>query len=540
MGRRSRQGRTWVTAICVASTLLAACGTPAATGEADDPAGSTVASTSPAAPTSSADQPVTTPDPTTDPTIGSTTGSSTGSSTDVSGWAESDVGSAVGDDFVSLTEHDGEVWLARLTEERDAYEVRDLAGDSVHRIDAPPSSTPPLLFGTPFGLMLVTSDYERFLPTIRLSTDGGATWTESSISGGRPFDVSGVTVVDGSLVVPGAFRPVDEPGMGPFTPGVFRSADGVTWTEVPLDPAVFDMTDSYLGPVIDLGDRLVMSGTRDEGDYRMPALFESSDRGATWQISTDSGPAPSAVAVAGATLVGVNSFLSPSDPAVPVSTNAGRAWEPVDVSRFAPPFQYASTFVLSGGPSVLITFAVEPSTEYCYEHLEECQSGFVPALLLVAADGTAVSVDLGAPVAYSSSGRVTADGSLHVVTIVGERLVIRSWDAANGPVPTVPDVEPFTPSGPPLAEWDAQLEVGATYRFPLGTHCGIDVLGDFNGEHWWIVGSPESAYGQYQSDMSQRLLGEITLVDEDTIEYRIDGELIATYAPSAEEPPGCD
>ena len=64
--------------------------------------------------------------------------------------------------------------------------------------------------------------------------------------------MSGVTAVDGSLLVPGAFRPVDEPGTGPFTPGMFRSDDGVTWTEVPLDPAVFDMTDSYLGPVIDL------------------------------------------------------------------------------------------------------------------------------------------------------------------------------------------------------------------------------------------------------------------------------------------------
>ena len=535
MRRRSRQGRTWMKVIGVGSVLLAGCGAPTAPGVADDQTGSTVSTLSPTAPTSSFDEPVTT----TGSTIEAMTSTTTDPTIDVSGWTETDVGSAVGDDFVSLTEHDGEVWLARLTEERDAYEVRDLAGDSVHRVAASPSSTPPLLFDTPFGLMLVTSDYERFLPTIRLSTDGGATWTEGSISS-RPFDVSGVTAVAGSLLVPGAFRPVDEPGMGPFTPGMFRSDDGVTWTEVPLDPAVFDMTDSYLGPVIDLGDRLIMSGTRDEGDYRMPAMFESSDRGSTWQVSTDSGPAPSAVAMAGTTLVGVNSFLSPSDPAVPVSTNAGRAWEPVEVSRFAPPFQSASTFVLSGGPSALITFAVEPSTEYCYEHLDECQSGFVPTLLLVAADGTAVSVDLGAPFAYTSSGRVTADGSLHVVTTDGERLVIRSWDAANGPVPTVPDVEPFTPSGPPLAEWDARLEVGATYRFPLGTHCGIDVLGDFNGEHWWIVGSPEPAYDQYQSDMSQRLLGEITVVDADTIEYRVDGELIATYAPSAEEPPGCE
>ncbi len=458
----------------------------------------------------------------------------------MSKWSEVDLGPAFGDDFVSLTELGGEVWAARLTEQRDAFEVWQLAGGQVHRIEAPLGSNPPRLLGTPFGLILITSDYESFLSTTRLSTDGGATWTETLISN-RPFDVAGVTAVDGVLLASGALRPEIEPGVGPFTPGMFRSDDGVNWTEIFLDPTVFAMSDSYLGGIIDLGDRLVVSGTLDDDGYRLAAMFESLDRGATWRVASDSGPVPTAVVTAGLTLVGVSAFLSPLDAATPLSTNSADERRVVDLARFSPPFQYTTTSALSGGPSALISLVVEPTTEYCYEHVDECQQGSRPVLLLVSSDGSVVSIDLGiTSTSWPTSALVASDGSLHVVTFRDERLAIRTWDAANGAVPTMPDVAPLTPSGPPLVEWDATLDIGLTYRFPLGTHCGIDVLGDFNGQHWWIVGSPEAAYDQYRSDMTQRLLGEINVVNDRTIEYRVDGELIATYAPSAEEPPGCD
>lgn len=531
-GRSPRRVGWWMhVALAVA---LAACGTPSGNGTGED-AGNvsdapdpTVESTSPIPPVSSTVE-----------SVPSTDESPVGSG-DVSKWSEIDMGPAIGDDYVPLTEFGGEVWAARLTEQRDSFEVRHLDGGDVHRFEAPPGARPPQLFGTPFGLILLTSDYESFLTTVRVSTDGAATWTASQISS-RPFDAAGVTIVDGALLASGVFRPETDPGTGPFTPGMLRSDDGVSWTEVPLDPTVFDMSDSYLGPIIDLGDRLVVTGALESGEFRMPAMFESLDRGSTWRVASDAGPAPTAVVAAGRTLVGVSAYQSPLEPATPVSTNSAGEWRAVELSRFARPFQYATTFPLSGGPSALISLNVEPTTEYCYENIEECQPGLTPVMLLVSEDGSVVSVDLGmTPTSWPTSALVKSDGSLHVVTARGERLVLRTWDAASGPVPTMPDVEPFTPSGPPLVEWGSALEVGATYRFPLGTHCGIDVLGEFNGEHWWIVGSPEAAYDQYQFDMTQRLLGEVALVDPATIEYRVDGELIATYAPSAEEPPGCD
>jgi hypothetical protein len=459
---------------------------------------------------------------------------------DVSNWEELDLGPILGDDFVSLTEHDGEVWLARLVGDRTSIEVRNLAGDRTHRFDATGPPAPPQLRGTPFGLLMISSDYETFVPKSWLSTDGGATWTEGLMTD-RPFNVSGLTVVDGHLLAPGAFRPSTNPSAGPFTPGLFRSDDGVTWSEVVLDRAVFDSTDGWVGPIVDQGERLVTTSTGLDGEYVVPVMLESLDRGLTWQIAADTGPAPSGIVAAGRALVGVNSFGSPDAPTHPVATNDSRTWIPLDVTPFVPPFQYASTFHLAGGPQALMSLSVEPTIEYCYEHTDECDHGRPPILLLIDAGGTAVSVDLGVSAGQvASSALVRADGSLAVVTYDADRLVLRSWDIANGPVPVLPTVDLFTPTGPPVAQWDDELEVGQTYRFPLGTHCGIDFLANFNGQHWWIIGAPADAYDPAQLNGSQRILGELTLIDAGTIEYRSEDELIATYGPQPEAPPLCE
>ena len=457
----------------------------------------------------------------------------------MSNWAQLDLGPVLGDDYVSLAEHDGDVWIAHLVDDRTAIEVRNLAGDSAHRFDAAQSMGPPQLRSTPFGMLLISSDYETFRPLSRLTSDGGATWIDGTISE-LPFDVSGVAVVDGNLLAPGAFRPIDQPSMGPFTPGMFRSDDGVTWSEVELDRTVFDSTDGGVGPIIDAGDRLVTTSSREDGGYFVPALFESHDGGLTWQTVSDPSPAPTMITNAGPTLFGIDSFHLPDAPADPITVYSSGAWTAIDVSGFVPPFQNSSSFVLAGGVAALITFAVEPTVDYCYEHPDDCEHGYLPTLLLIDQDESVVSVDLGFAAARApSSALVRSDGSLDVVTYDGDRLVLRSWDASNGPVPTLPDVAPFVSTGPPVVQWDSDLELGTTYRFPLGTHCGIDFLGNFNGRHWWIVGAPTDAYDASQLVYTQRVLGEVTMIDEATIEYRLDGALVATYAPSPEEPPPC-
>jgi hypothetical protein len=319
---------------------------------------------------------------------------------------------------------------------------------------------------------------------------------------------------------------------------MFRSEDGVTWSEVELDRGVFDATDGFLGQIVDQGDRLVTTSARLDGDSSVPAMFESLDRGETWQLAADSGSPPTSIVAAGQTLIGVNVFAEAG--AVPLAADAAGAWAAVDVSRFAPPFVFAMASPRAGGPRALISLSVEPTVEYCYEHVDECDHGSATALLLVDEDGTVVSVDLGIRAQWLAwSALVRADGSLVIATYDGDRLVLRTWNASDGDVPTVPDVAPFRPTGPPVVRWDASLEVGTTYRFPLGTHCGIDVLGNFNGQHWWLVGEPSPAYDGLGSNNMQRILGEITMIDDHTIEYRLDGELLAVYAPRPDEPPGC-
>jgi hypothetical protein len=464
----------------------------------------------------------------------------TTAASDASKWEEADLGPALGDDFVSLTEHDGEIWIAHpVGENRAEIEVRNLAGDQVHDFGTAGSSMAPLLRSTPFGLLLMTSDYESFLPKSWLSTDDGATWTEGTIAD-RPFDVSGLTVVGDHLLASGAFRPLADPNSGPFTPGLFRSDDGVTWSEIVLDRTVFDTTDGALWPIVDQGDRLVTTSTRLVDGYFAPAMFESLDGGFTWQLSADAGPVPSGFVTAGRTLVGIDAVSTPEAPLNPVAANSSRTWSSVDVTPFVPPFQYSSAFVLAGGPQALVSLSVEPTVEYCYENTDACGRGYTPVLLLINSDGTAASIDLGLPGAQSAnSGFVRADGSLAVVTYNDDRLVLRTWDVADGPVPVRPKLAPFTPTGPPTVQWDSEIQVGETYRYALYTHCGIDFLGKFNDKNWWIVGSPSEAYDPNPRSGSQQILGEMVMIDDDTIEYRFAGDLIATYAPTPEAPPGC-
>jgi hypothetical protein len=94
------------------------------------------------------------------------------------------------------------------------------------------------------------------------------------------------------------------------------------------------------------------------------------------------------------------------------------------------------------------------------------------------------------------------------------------------------------------------LEHGVTYRFPLYIHCGMEWLGQFNGTEWKLVidserPNPDTGGGEgvpaHWPEAQQTIFGDITLIDEDTIEYSIgDGEVIATYFPTDLPRPGCD
>ena len=188
------------------------------------------------------------------------------------------------------------------------------------------------------------------------------------------------------------------------------------------------------------------------------------------------------------------------------------------------------------GDSVVVPTASIPSTDPSAQ--QPAQSAVEPT-----ATGTATSPvdpisrwvehDLG-PFTGNQVAAVEHNGELH---IIDGRTVLRSWTPSSGePPPARPLPQPFTPSGPPVVGWQADIVVGQTYRFPMGTHCGIDFLGEFNGKTWWIEGAPTNTY--HPADGT--LLGEIVVIANDSIEYRVDGELVATYRSSDQEPTYCD
>jgi hypothetical protein len=456
-------------------------------------------------------------------------------------WTEIDVGPIEGDQAASLAEFDGHVWMARTSEKRSQITVTQIDGEpgAATVIDLGHPAFDFQMRGTPNGLLVVASNSDDFTAQ-SWTSDDGATWLAGELSD-SPFDPIGIAWVDDHLLVSGAFRPPQTPNAGPFRPGLFRSNDGVDWTEVLLDPTVFATSDGFLGPIVDTGDRLVTTSSLPTGDYSFPATFESVDRGATWRRAADTGPSPAVVSTAGSTIIGINAIDSPEAGSVPIVVNQSGAWQPADLSLVVPPYQYADSFALSSEPVALLALSVEPSPEYCYDHRVECNTGSTARTIIIGAQGSVAAIDEGDLTGRGlvDAGMIGSDGSIYLLRHRDDRFVLRSWPATGEPVPTLPPVEPFTPSGPPLVTWQDQVTVGKVYRYQLRTHCGIGFLGQFNDSTWWILGSPTGVYGGSDDSGSHVLYGEIHVIAQDRIEYWIDDQFVATYESRTDEPQLC-
>lgn len=99
-----------------------------------------------------------------------------------------------------------------------------------------------------------------------------------------------------------------------------------------------------------------------------------------------------------------------------------------------------------------------------------------------------------------------------------------------------------------LAEGE-EPEAGVRYAAPLCIHCGMDWL-SLGGQPWQRTDAGtgvETGAGEVPPGWpvaQQTIFGFATLTDDGTVEYSIgpedDPEVIATYGPPTEEPPGCD
>lgn len=90
----------------------------------------------------------------------------------------------------------------------------------------------------------------------------------------------------------------------------------------------------------------------------------------------------------------------------------------------------------------------------------------------------------------------------------------------------------------PLATWRSDLEAGQVYRYNMGIHCGLERV-EFNDTLFMLVEAPQGNYSTggggprkaWPIDPnSEEVLGYVTLVDENTVEYALpSGEVIGIF-----------
>ncbi|MEM9464253.1 MAG: hypothetical protein AAGA90_02715 [Actinomycetota bacterium] len=403
---------------------------------------------------------------------------------------------------------------------------------------------------TDAGVVVAVNDYETFIPQLWINREG-TTWAPLPTTGiDRPIEVVDLVATADGVFLAGALRGEDL-SVGPFTPGLFRSTDLETWSaaSVDADPG----GDGVMLSVAEFDGGLIASGRGIDGGV----LWRSDDGGATWTLTPGAaipgrGHEFRHLARVGDRLVAVGELWGDAGPEVLVAvTTDGRAWTVVDTDGFV--FDGVSWVdgVTVQGDAIWVTahrwFDAWSDPDRCYVDLDACESA--EAVLLHSVDGTTWNeVDLGGidrPDYTSIDTVIVEEDAIHVIGS-SVQVLVWTWNDPTPPLAPPPDAlpEPLHP----LVQWDADLEVGATYRYPLYIHCGMGYLGRFNQTHWYLTEAPEGVADTGFGDMpspawpvaSETIYGAITLVDSTTIEYTIpEIGLIAVYEASEVEPPGC-
>jgi hypothetical protein len=407
-----------------------------------------------------------------------------------------------------------------------------------------------MLTGTEFALDNETSSLRMWT-----STDG-LTWSEVGPSGLEPSaHLTALTTTDDAVYSAGYLQ--ESPSQPTLTPAMWRSTDGRDWeamTVPDLGPR------AIVGDLFAAGDTLIMfvgGPTIGIGVGNARALH-STDGGVTWVDSTVGVDAFawSVNHVAGdrdMLVAGGSAFAETPRLLVLVSSDAGASWSeqtdaiPIDsgvadvrLARTSTAFWLATAEFNSGFSN----------PESCYQDLASCQGGARAVLFRSADARTWEEVDLTAPaIARIDSVTGYPDGGVMIVGSTSGSARVEAWVWTSDTAPPAPLPAVTTDEGPPIVQFDGELTIGSTYRFPLYFHCGIGLLGNFNHRWWYLVeGSTEWGSGTGESGpppadwpiAEQYIFGTITLIDEDTIEYTIpSGETIATYEASDVTPELC-
>ena len=368
-------------------------------------------------------------------------------------------------------------------------------------------------------------------PAIWFSADGRS-WAAVDLTGNLDTE----TVLFDVAATPDGFLAVGGTGVGPerSVPAVWRSTDGTSWAAVP-GPA------GASGPLTSVaasGDTVVVAA--DSGN-----VWVSVDGGSTW-TATDAGSAAGEAIGLAALAHGPAGFVisgvADADRTLVVATSPdGVSWRPVQLPESVIDGSVDTVAVVGIPTGFLLTTRamrdVWDDPARCYAEPAYCESS--PLVVGVIENERWATLDLaglGTAGGWSISGLAVVDDDLFVLD--GDTL----WRHGFGSLDRVdPATVPTLQGGPPLVEWGAELEVGATYRYPMYTHCGVEVLGRFDGRNWFgVPGSTMTSAEAQVYSTGGFILGELTMVSEDRIEYRVGSRMVGIYEPRPDEPPQCD
>jgi hypothetical protein len=328
------------------------------------------------------------------------------------------------------------------------------------------------------------------------------------------------------------------------------SADGVEWRAVRL-PEGGESGGSMPTGLLAVGDELLAVGSAGLRGL----MWSSTDRGATWSIVEREG-IPEARHLESISSVddvlvvsGLVLTMTATNQFVVRSTDGGKTWE----TATSPPPHVIDPIafpVVDGHERFFLTrrstVHLETEPELCYASLDVCRSGWLYSPY-VSGDGDRWSPIDTSGLGMDAAGRVeslvvTDDGRVLMFAVAADGIRAWTWPSETD-VPTTGDPVLPTTDVDILKSFPVE---GERYGLPLDVRCGMEWI-EAGGRSWRRSDDGPEVKTEDPADIPSdwphaqlRVLGFVTLVEEDLIEYSIgDDEVIATYEPTTEEPPDC-
>lgn len=388
-------------------------------------------------------------------------------------------------------------------------------------------------------------DEELAYETIGFVSADGLAWERVDVTGFvAPAEVNDVAIVDGTIVVAGAYRLAEDPGMGGFEAHVWTSTDGTEFTELDLAgvrPPRGYRHESYAGQVVAAGDRMITSGRVDSS----AAVWTSDDDGETWQQVSDEVLADT-YSLSGLAAVGdvVVAGVGEGQTSALRSTDGGDSWAPVEAlpvegeeMGWAPVWADQQRFWTLTG--VDDTSWSQP--EVCYADLDQCGQDRGPQVVSSPDGAEWTTVEVPGEIDEIAG---TADGRVLVMTGSASGPVVHTLAAGTSPPPATGPADPETVDLVTVEEGE-RPEVGVRYHAPMYVHCGMEWfwLGDSTWSRTDDGPDVESGAGEGAPEgwplVGEVLYGYATLTDEDHLEYSFGDEVVATYL-RVDKAPRCD